>query len=355
MSLADKLAAPQIKDLVPYHSARRIGGVGNNYLNANESPYGAYGMPKEESWERYPDFLPSDLAAKYGLYAGTPENFVLTTRGADEGIDLLIRAFCEPKKDSIVVCPPTYAMYDFIAEAHQVGVEVASLTPLEFQVDIGRFKGITGKPKLVFLCHPNNPTGNLLRKSDVKALTDHYANEALVVIDEAYIEFTPDDSFVHDIASTPNLVILRTLSKAFSLAAVRIGFVLANPDVIELLSKLIAPYPIPDPCARIALNALSELGVAFMGAQRDRILFTRKAVEKKLIELACVEKVYPSVTNFLLVHFKDSKKTFDYLASHGIILRDQAHSPGLENHLRITIGDDADMEQLLECLACMDA
>lgn len=355
MSLADKLAAPQIKELVPYQSARRIGGIGNNYLNANESPYGAYDMPKAESWERYPDFLPNDLATKYGLYAGTPENFVLTTRGADEGIDLLIRAFCEPKKDSIVVCPPTYAMYDFVAEAHQVGVKVAALSPPEFQLDIESFKAISGKPKLVFLCHPNNPTGNLLKKSDVKALAKHYRDEALVVIDEAYIEFTPNDSFALDIASTPNLVILRTLSKAFSLAAVRIGFVLANPDVIDLLAKLIAPYPIPDPCARIALHALSDTGVSFMEAQRDRILLTRQAVEKKLNDLACVGKVYSSVTNFLLVHFKDSKKTFEYLAEHGIILRDQSHAPGLENHLRITIGDDADMEQLLDCLVLMNA
>lgn len=354
MSIADKLAAPQIKKLIPYQSARRIGGIGNNYLNANESPYAAFEMPTNESWERYPDFLPSELATRYGLYAGTPAEYVLTTRGADEGIDLLIRAFCEPKQDSIIVCPPTYAMYDFVAEAHQVGIEVAPLAAPEYQLNIESFKKIGSKPKLIFLCHPNNPTGNLLNRSDVKALADHFSEEALVIIDEAYIEFTPDDSFVHEIQSTPNLVILRTLSKAFSLAAVRIGFVLANPDVIELLGKLIAPYPIPDPCARIALNAVSDTGVSFMEAQRDRILYTKKNVEKKLNELPCVEKVYSSVTNFLLVRFNDSKKTFEYLSEHGIILRDQSHAPGLENHLRITIGDDADMEQLLDCLAQLE-
>lgn len=354
MSLAYKLAAPQIKDLTPYQSARRIGGIGNNYLNANESPYPAYEMPKGECWERYPDFLPQDLATKYALYTGIPANFLLTTRGADEGIDLLIRAFCEPKQDSIVISPPTYAMYDFIAEAHQVQTEVASLSRPDFELDIESFKRITKKPKLIFLCHPNNPTGNLLNKNQVKALAENYRNESLVVIDEAYIEFTPNDSFALEIASTPNLIVLRTMSKAFSLAAVRIGFVLANPDIIELLKKLIAPYPIPDPSAQIALNAVSDLGISYMEAQRDRILLTKKEVEKRLKELSCVENVYPSVTNFLLVKFRDSKAIFEFLKDRGIILRDQSQALGLENHLRITMGDDADMKQLLDCLALIE-
>ncbi len=353
MCLADKLAARQIKDLTPYQSARRIGGIGNNYLNANESPYPAYEMPEKETWQRYPDFLPGDLTTKYGLYAGTQSDNILTTRGADEGIDLLIRAFCEPRRDSIVISPPTYAMYDFIAEAHQVEIQNVPLIAPEFNLDLDSFKLIKKSPKLVFLCHPNNPTGNLLKKSEVISIAEHFKDEAFVVIDEAYIEFTPNESFALDINKLPNLVVLRTMSKAFSLAAVRIGFVLAQPDVIELLSKLIAPYPIPDPSARIALNALSEMGVAFMEAQRDQILLTKKSFKKKLTELPIVENVYPSVTNFILVKFADSKNTFDHLSEHGIILRDQAQALGLENHLRITIGDDADMEHLLECLALM--
>ena len=354
MNIADKLAAPQIKDLVPYQSARRVGGIGNNYLNANESPYAAYQMPADESWERYPDFLPTDLATKYALYAGIPADFVLTTRGADEGIDLLIRAFCEPKRDSIVISPPTYAMYEFIAQAHIVGVEVASLSQTDFQLDVESFKRITTKPKLIFLCNPNNPTGNLLKKQDLRVIVEQYSDDALVIVDEAYIEFSPNDSLALDLASMPNLVLLRTLSKAFSLAAVRIGFVLANPDVIELLKKLIAPYPIPDPSARIALNTLSDSGVSYMEAQRDRILFTKGEATKTLRKFSCVEKIYPSVTNFLLIEFKNSHKVFEHLKEHGIILRDQSHAPGLQNHLRITIGDDSDMQQLLDCLTLVE-
>ena len=353
MGLANKLAAPQIKKLVAYQSARRIGGIGNNYLNANESPYSAYQMPKQESWQRYPDFLPGDLTTKYGLYSGTPSDCVLTTRGADEGIDLLIRAFCEPNKDSIVINTPTYAMYDFIAEAHQVSIAKIALTPGDFKLDVPAYGALTAQPKIIFLCHPNNPTGNLLSRQDVLTLAKKYSDEAFVVVDEAYIEFTPSDSFALDIASTPNLIVLRTLSKAFSLAAVRIGFVLANSDVIQLLAKLIAPYPIPDPCARIALNSLSETGVSYMEAQRDHILFSKTEVEKKLKTLSCVERVYPSVTNFLLVKFEDSVKVFNYLVEHGIILRDQAKQPGLENHLRISIGDDIDLQQMLDCLASL--
>jgi histidinol-phosphate aminotransferase len=353
MGLANKLAAPQIKELVAYQSARRIGGVGNNYLNANESPYPAYQMPEKESWQRYPDFLPGDLTTKYGLYSGISGEYVLTTRGADEGIDLLIRAFCEPNKDSIAINTPTYAMYDFIAEAHQVAITRVSLTAEQFALDVAAYDALAEQPKIVFLCHPNNPTGNLLTRKDVLVLAEKYADEAFVVVDEAYIEFSPNDSFAAEIAATPNLIVLRTLSKAFSLAAVRIGFVLANPDVIELLAKLIAPYPIPDPCARIALNALSDMGVSYMEAQRDRILSNKKEVEKKLKLLSCVEHVHSSATNFLLVKFEDSAKTFSYLVENGIILRDQAKQPGLENHLRITIGDDTDMQQMLDCLALM--
>ena len=353
MGLANKLAAPQIKKLVAYQSARRIGGIGNNYLNANESPYPAYQMPKQESWQRYPDFLPGDLTTKYGLYSETPSDCVLTTRGADEGIDLLIRAFCEPNKDSIVINTPTYAMYDFIAEAHQVSMAKIALTTDGFKLDVPAYGALTAQPKIIFLCHPNNPTGNLLCRQDVLALAKKYSDEAFVVVDEAYIEFTPSDSFALDIASTPNLIVLRTLSKAFSLAAVRIGFVLANSEVIQLLAKLIAPYPIPDPSARIALNSLSEMGVSYMEAQRDRILFSKAEVEKKLKALSCVERVYPSVTNFLLVKFEDSVKVFNYLVQHGIILRDQAKQPGLENHLRISIGDDIDLQQMLDCLASL--
>lgn len=353
MGLADKLASPQIKELEVYQSARRIGGAGNVYLNANESPFPAYKMPTDESWQRYPDFLPDQVARDYARYAGVSSASTLTVRGADEAIDLLIRCFCQPQKDSIRINSPTYAMYEFIAKAHQVAVIDIPLND-NFSLDMDQKLANKNKSKLIFLCHPNNPTGNLLKVKDVLSLAESHKDDALIIVDEAYIEFCPDCSLVGKIENYPNLVVLRTLSKAFAMAAVRIGFVIADESVIELIAKLIAPYPIPDPCARIALNALSDEGIAFMLEQRDRIISIKAKYQEKLADLVSVKRVYPSVVNFLLTEFEDSQTIFAELKKNGIILRDQNHIPNLANHLRITIGEETEMERLISCLSQLE-
>ncbi len=353
MGMADKLAAEQLKDLEAYQSARRIGGIGKVYLNANESPHPAFHMPAGETWQRYPDFLPEDLARRYAEYAGVAAEQVIATRGADEGIDLLLRGFCEPDRDAVVLNPPTYAMYDFIAAAHRVETIEVPLTS-DFALNVPDNVVAAARAKLVFLCNPNNPTGNALGRDQILALADRLRDQSLVVVDEAYSEYCPDESVVDAIATHPNLIVLRTLSKAFSLAAVRIGFVLAAADVITLIAKLIAPYPIPDPCARIALDALGEEGLDWMATRRDSTVALRANVAGRLAELSCVERVYPSVTNFLLVKFRDAGATFSQLKRQGIILRDQTQAPGLADHLRISIGAEQEMEQLLDCLTEMD-
>ena len=350
MGLAEKLAAPQFKDLQAYQSARRIGGIGNIYLNANESPYPAFRMSAGESWQRYPDFLPAQLTAQYAAYAGVPAGQVITTRGADEGIDLMVRAFCEPRRDAVIINPPTYSMYEFIARAHQVDVIAAPLSD-SFDPDVEANCLTAPGTKLIFFCCPNNPTGNLPDRDAVIAVAERNRNDAFVIIDEAYIEYCPDHSFAALIDEYPNLVVLRTLSKAFGLAAIRIGFLLADPEVIALLAKLIAPYPIPDPSARIALNALSKDGIDYMRQQRDKTLADRERYRQRLAGLACVETVYPSATNFLLMKLTDSDEVFDYLRQKEIILRDQSQAPGLSNHLRITIGTAQEMEQVITCLS----
>ena len=235
MGLANKLAAPQIKKLVAYQSARRIGGIGNNYLNANESPYPAYQMPIQESWQRYPDFLPGDLTAKYGLYSGTPSDCVLTTRGADEGIDLLIRAFCEPNKDSIVINTPTYSMYDFIAEAHQVSIAKIALTPGDFKLDVPAYGALTAQPKIILLCHPNNPTGSIVSKNNMKNIIEIASkNNCWLLSDEVYrgaeLNGVESPSFYGTYDKT---IVNAGLSKAYRLPGLRIGWTVGPEDYIK--------------------------------------------------------------------------------------------------------------------------
>jgi histidinol-phosphate aminotransferase len=348
-SLAKKLVAPQLADLEPYQSARRIGGKGQVYLNANELPFTPYAMPSGESWQRYPDFLPQELAKYYADYLKIDDSKVVAVRGADEGIDLLIRTFCQPGIDAIRIQTPTYSMYEFVANAHQVAVESIPLTTgfsLEMEANLKPQQNL----KIIFICNPNNPTGNLLSATDILSIAKQHKEDALIVVDEAYSEFCPDQSLVSEITTHPNLVILRTLSKAFGLAAIRIGFIVAEKSILEYMRTLIAPYPIPDPSARIGIEALSVDGLKFMAAQRDTSLILKKKYTEIMTALPMVENVYASHANFFLVRFQDSKKVFDWLCQHGIILRDQSRVNGLENHLRISIGSEQEMDTLINCL-----
>lgn len=348
-TLAERLAASQFSELEPYQSARRIGGSGQVYLNANELPFGAYSMPPNETWQRYPDFLPADLSKRYASYAGVDPAKVLAVRGADEGIDLLIRSFCEPQKDSIRIQTPTYSMYEFIASAHQIKTNRIPLTE-NYELALDKNLKPVEHLKLVFICNPNNPTGNLLSTQGILTIADAYKDTALVIVDEAYSEFCPQGSLADNLTSYPNLVILRTLSKAFGLAAVRLGFVMADQSVLSILNTLIAPYPIPDPCARIGLEALSTEGLAYMKEQRVKIIDLRNHYMTEIDAISAVESIYPSVANFFLVKFRDSQWAFEQLQAQGIILRDQNNIQSLENHLRISVGSESEMSQLLKLL-----
>ena len=348
-SLAKKLVAPQLADLEPYQSARRIGGKGQVYLNANELPFTPYAMPSGESWQRYPDFLPQELAKYYADYLKIDDSKVVAVRGADEGIDLLIRTFCQPGIDAIRIQTPTYSMYEFVAKAHHVAVESIPLTT-DFSLEMVANLKPQQNLKIIFICNPNNPTGNLLSATDILSIAEQHKEDALIVVDEAYSEFCPDQSLVSEIATHPNLVILRTLSKAFGLAAIRLGFVVASEPILEYVRTLIAPYPIPDPSARIGIAALSVDGLKFMAAQRDKSLTLKKKSMEIMATLPMVQNVYLSHANFFLVRFQDSKKVFDWLCQRGIILRDQNRVNSLKNHLRISIGSEQEMDTLINCL-----
>lgn len=353
MSNIQRLARKTVQALTPYLSARRIGGRGDVWLNANEAPDCSEYQFESSALHRYPAFQPSQMIEAYADYAQVEETQVLTTRGADESIEILIRTFCEPASDSILICPPTYGMYAISAETCGVNVQDVPLQA-NFDVDydavIKKVLASDGHIKIVFLCAPNNPTGNMLDKVKLIQLLQQTAGKALIVADEAYIEFCPHLSQADLIEQHENLVITRTLSKAFALASIRCGFTLAQDSVIEMMSKVIAPYPVPEPVAQIAVQALSKKGLEVM---RDRVVVlnnNRVVLANALSRLDCVTEIFPTTGNFLLVRFKDSAKVFNAFADDGIIMRDFSTKPRLENCIRITIGNSAEMNRTLTTL-----
>ncbi len=335
----EKLARQQIQALTPYLSARRIGGSGDVWLNANESPFNNEYKTDFARLNRYSDCQPKAMIQAYANYAGVQPEQVLTSRGADEGIELLIRAFCEPNQDVILFCPPTYGMYAISAETFGVERKKVPLTT-DWQLDLPSIEANLDRVKLVFVCSPNNPTGNLVKRADIIKLLEMTQDRAIVVMDEAYIDFCPEASTVDLLAQYPNLAILRTLSKAFALAGLRCGFTLANAELINVLLKVIAPYPVPVPVAEIAVQALSPAGLARAKYQVLDLGANRAYLQGGLSMVPGVQ-VFEGWGNYLLVKFPDGDALFKAAWEHGIILR---NSP-IENCVRISVGNREECEK----------
>ncbi|EGR4149188.1 TPA: histidinol-phosphate transaminase [Vibrio cholerae] len=335
----EKLARQQIQALTPYLSARRIGGSGDVWLNANESPFNNEYKTDFARLNRYSDCQPKAMIQAYANYAGVQPEQVLTSRGADEGIELLIRAFCEPNQDAILFCPPTYGMYAISAETFGVERKKVPLTT-DWQLDLPSIEANLDRVKLVFVCSPNNPTGNLVKRADIIKLLEMTKERAIVVMDEAYIDFCPEASTVDLLAQYPNLAILRTLSKAFALAGLRCGFTLANAELINVLLKVIAPYPVPVPVAEIAVQALSPAGLARAKYQVLDLGANRAYLQVGLSMVLGVQ-VFEGWGNYLLVKFPDGDALFKAAWEHGIILR---NSP-IENCVRISVGNREECEK----------
>ncbi|BCK21367.1 TPA: histidinol-phosphate transaminase [Vibrio cholerae] len=335
----EKLARQQIQALTPYLSARRIGGSGDVWLNANESPFNNEYKTDFARLNRYSDCQPKAMIQAYANYAGVQPEQVLTSRGADEGIELLIRAFCEPNQDAILFCPPTYGMYAISAETFGVERKKVPLTA-DWQLDLPSIEANLDRVKLVFVCSPNNPTGNLVKRADIIKLLEMTQDRAIVVMDEAYIDFCPEASTVDLLAQYPNLAILRTLSKAFALAGLRCGFTLANAELINVLLKVIAPYPVPVPVAEIAVQALSPAGLARAKYQVLDLGANRAYLQVGLSMVLGVQ-VFEGWGNYLLVKFPDGDALFKAAWEHGIILR---NSP-IENCVRISVGNREECEK----------
>lgn len=353
-NLIDKLVCENLKALKPYESARRIFAGGDSdsetWLNANESPFSNNFDINTAHFNRYPDCQPPSVLLPYAEYAGVKPEQLLISRGADEGIELLIRTFCTPNKDSILICPPTYGMYAISAETCNIGIEKAPLNA-DFSLDLPAIFAYRDKVNLVFICSPNNPTGTSIGKHQLKQVLAHFSDSALVVVDEAYIEFDANNTWATELANYPNLVILRTLSKAFALAGLRCGFTIANNEVIQSIMKVIAPYPVPEPVAQIAAQALSSNGLKQMSEQVEYLQQQKQWVKQQLSQFPELQLVGDDKANFILFRHPQKQPLMDYLVANSVLIRDQSKQINLHNCLRITLGTQQQNEKLLALMA----
>lgn len=346
--LVDALINANLVPLKPYESARRLFSGGQDWLNANESPFANPYEIDDSHFNRYPSCQPSGVINGYARYAGVETSQLIVTRGADEGIELLIRTFCTPGEDRILICPPTYGMYAISAETCDVGIERVPLKP-DFNLDVDGICAVDNV-NLIFICAPNNPTGTQVKAADVERILEHFEDRALVVMDEAYIEFDMANTWATKFSQYSNLVVLRTLSKAFALAGLRCGFTLANEEIIQALMKVIAPYPIPEPVAQIVTQALSEENVGRMREQVSYLNNERDALRTALGALPGVTLMGDIKANYILFRHPQSSDIMQYLVSEGMLIRDQSKQLNLQHCLRVTVGNAEQNQRLLSLL-----
>ncbi len=345
------LLRPEILALSPYSSARKESSGGRIWLDANENPLTpSTGKPL---LNRYPEPQPADLIARLAAYYAVAENNILVTRGSDEGIDLLLRAFCRAGQDAILITPPTYGMYAVSAAIQNARVvAVPLLADKNFALNPEAvLAAITPSVKLVFLCSPNNPTGALLARRDVLQLVQELLSKAVVVVDEAYLEFAGTPSLTQELAGNPNLVVLRTLSKAFGLAGIRCGVTIASPTLISVLQKIIAPYPVPTPVLEAALAAITTDGVTAAQRSVQGLIAERIRVTARLATLPCVRRLWPSDSNFILFEVTDSARVMSATRAVGVVLRDRSRDYSLTNCVRMTMGTPDENNAALEAIA----
>ncbi len=341
-----ELARAEIRALKPYASARALANSAGVLLNANENPWPP-ASDEGRNLNRYPDPQPAALKRRLAEVYGIDEAQLLITRGSDEGIDLLVRVFCRAGIDRVLICPPCFGMYALSASVQNAGIIAVPLVERdgEWQLDL---PAITRAPacRLYFLCSPNNPTGHLIAAETVLDLARRVGGHGLVVIDEAYIEFCDQPSLAAEVQHQPNLVVLRTLSKAYALAGCRIGAVIADPAVIDLLRRIIAPYPLPTPSVAAALAALSAAAIAEQSAQLGRLEQLKSTLLEQLENHPGILAVWPGQANFVLVRVADAPALVSQASAAGIRLRDQSQQPGLAGCVRISIGNENDMAAL---------
>ncbi|WP_192903890.1 histidinol-phosphate transaminase [Panacibacter ginsenosidivorans] len=340
----NNLVRENIKKLVPYSSARdEFSGDAKVFLDANEN---SLGSPLPKWYNRYPDPHQQKVKEAISKIKGVPAEHIFLGNGSDECIDLLFRSFCNPGKDNVVICPPTYGMYEVSANINDVEVRKALLTD-DFQLDLIHLENlIDANTKIAWICSPNNPTGNSLNRNDIEMLSNNF--DGLVVIDEAYINFSKQRSFVQELTEYPNLVVMQTFSKAWGLAALRLGMAFASTEIINILNKVKPPYNINQATQELALKAMEE--VAQVNDMIHHLVDMRDALSEVFEQIPTVEKVYPSDANFILVKIKDARKLYVFLLTKGIVVRDRSNVKLCDDCLRITIGTEEENTALVDAI-----
>lgn len=338
MSWILDLARPEIVALQPYEHASWEPTL--ERMHANELPWRVEGDDSGAGLNRYPEPQPRELVERLAQLYDVPAQNVLVGRGSDEAIDLLTRAFCRAGTDSVIVCPPTFGMYSVAARIQGADViRVPLKAEAGFAIDEqALLASCTPNVKLVFLCSPNNPTGNLIPEAVLLRLAQALEGRALLVIDEAYLEFAAAPSMARHIATLPHVAVLKTLSKAHGLAGARCGTLIAAPEIIQLLRKVIPPYALSQLTIEVVLEQLQPARLASMRARIEEIRSERERLATALRQSAAVIKVWPSDANFLLVEFHDASAAFEHARRAGLLVRDVRRQPGLEKALRISVG-----------------
>jgi histidinol-phosphate aminotransferase len=340
----DKLVRENIKALTPYSSARdEFSGEGRIFLDANEN---SLGSPLTKWYNRYPDPHQKELKKAISRIKNIAAEYIFLGNGSDECIDLLYRIFCEPQKDNVIICPPTYGMYKVSANINDVDVREAPLTD-DFQLNLAHIEQLVdNNTKLIWICSPNNPTGNSMHRADLEMILNNF--NGIVAVDEAYINFSKHKSLLLELADYPNLVVLQTFSKAWGMAALRLGMAFASQAIIGLLDKVKPPYNINQATQELVMKASYE--IAQVNLMIRELVGMRDALARVLVQMPIVEKVYPSDANFLLVKIKDAGKVYEHLLNRAIVVRDRSRVQFCEGCLRITIGNEDEITVLVQAL-----
>ena len=340
-----KIVRPNIEILKAYSSAKdEYTGEANVLLDANEN---SLGSPLTKWYNRYPDPYQKKVKEKLAFIKQIKAEQIFLGNGSDECIDILFRTFCEPGKDNIIICPPTYPMYEVGANINSIEIKSAPLLP-NFQLNVAHIEQLVNEQtKIIWICSPNNPTGNSLDRIDIETILNHF--NGLVVVDEAYINFSKQKSFAQSLIDYPNLVVLQTLSKAWGLAGLRLGMCFASDAIVKYMNKVKAPYNISMVTQEFALTALEEVGQ--VNDMIAHLVDMRIALAAVIETMPFVEKVYPSDTNFILVKIPKATELYRYLLTQGIVVRDRSSLENCSDSLRITIGTEQENTALVDAMA----
>ncbi len=338
----EKITRANVKRLKPYASARDeyvSNGDAMTFLDANENPF-------ENGLNRYPDPQQREVKTALSKQKNVSTDNILLGNGSDEVLDLIFRAFCEPQIDNIITLPPTYGMYKVLAEVNAVNNHEVLLSK-DFQPDVSAILAkVNDKTKLIFICSPNNPTGNSFDQNRIATLLDRF--EGLVVIDEAYIDFYKGDSWLSLLTKYPNLIVTQTLSKAYGMAGIRLGVCYASKAIIQILQKIKPPYNVNELTQQKALERIRKAAV--VTAEITEIIAQRKVLQHTLKAMTIVAKVYPSDANFILVKVDDADKRYAQLLALGIVVRNRSKQPLCDNTLRLTVGTAVENKKLIKAL-----